>query len=244
MILTRLSESYTGSTLARMAVEVLEEEDIRRLVQSESVDWGETADGEAPAILWALVNKEEVVEPLSKINKINLEGDQSCDLKIIFGEKTLRVHKWFMKAKSTVFEASLRSGMTEERQGEINITDDHISLDTIMAMIHYIYTGELGGRDLDILEVAYTADKYNLPGWVEKLCTKLRAEEVTVEMVADMVIAGSGHDAAKELLEVAAVNIKARREIMRNKEPVGTISRSQDTLPNTPGSDRSDSGFN
>ena len=33
-------------------------------------------------------------------------------------------------------------------------------------------------------------------------------------------------------------------EIMRNKEPVGTISRVQDTLPNTPGSDRSDSGFN
>jgi len=33
-------------------------------------------------------------------------------------------------------------------------------------------------------------------------------------------------------------------EIMRNKEPVGTISRSQDALPSTPGSDRSDSGFN
>ena len=38
MILARLDKSYTGSTLAKIAVEVLEEEDIKVLVQSEKIE--------------------------------------------------------------------------------------------------------------------------------------------------------------------------------------------------------------
>ena len=46
MILSKLGKPYDGSSLARIAVEVGEEEDIRRLVQSGSVDWNETAKDE------------------------------------------------------------------------------------------------------------------------------------------------------------------------------------------------------
>ena len=38
MILARLDKSYTGSTLAKIAVEVLEEEDIKVLVQSKKIE--------------------------------------------------------------------------------------------------------------------------------------------------------------------------------------------------------------
>ena len=38
MILARLDKSYTGSTLARIAVEVLKEKDIKVLVQSEKIE--------------------------------------------------------------------------------------------------------------------------------------------------------------------------------------------------------------
>ena len=55
MILARLNKEYTGSTLARIAVEVLEEEDVKKMVESRTVDWKETAEeGEDPAIFWAL----------------------------------------------------------------------------------------------------------------------------------------------------------------------------------------------
>ena len=120
-------------------MEVLGVDDLKLLVETGSVNWGSTAEGEDLPLVWALKNKEEVVEALAEVNKMNLEGDPSSDLAIICGEKTLRVHKWFMKARSAVFEASLRSGMTEERSGVIRITD--ISHDTIAAMIHFFYTG-------------------------------------------------------------------------------------------------------
>ena len=82
-ILSRLNKTYTGTTLARIAVEVGEEEDIRLLVQSGSVDWNETAEDEDPAILWALKNEKfGIVDILMPVNKINLQGDPSADLTI------------------------------------------------------------------------------------------------------------------------------------------------------------------
>ena len=58
MILSHLKKPYHGSSLACIAVEVGEEEDIRLLVQSGSVDWSETANDEDPAILWVLKNEK------------------------------------------------------------------------------------------------------------------------------------------------------------------------------------------
>ena len=87
--------------------------------------------------------------------------------------------------------------MTEEREAVVKIND--ITLDTITAMMHFIYTGELGDEDLNILDVAHAADKYILPGWIEELYSKLSAQEVTEEMVADMVNASSGYPGARML---------------------------------------------
>ena len=57
-ILSKLEKSYYGSSLARIAVEVGEEEDIRLLVQSGSVKWNKTVKDEDPAIMWALKNRK------------------------------------------------------------------------------------------------------------------------------------------------------------------------------------------
>ena len=59
-------------------MEVGEEEDIRLLVQSGSVDWNETAEDEDPAIPWALKNEKfGIVDILMAVNTINLQGDDS-----------------------------------------------------------------------------------------------------------------------------------------------------------------------
>ena len=165
MILSKLEKPYSGSSLARIAVEVGEEEDIRLLVESGSVDWNETVEDEDPAILWALKNEKfGIVDILMAVNKINLQGDPSADLTINCDSETFRVHRGLLCSKSPVFRARLERWETE---GEMNITT--MNSNTLSSMIHYIYTGELadGWQDLDIQDVTIAADMYDLPGWME-----------------------------------------------------------------------------
>ena len=73
LVLSEMNKSYTGTTLARIAVEVGEEEDVRLLVQSGTVDWNETSENEDPAILWALNNdKFNLVRLLLESPTINI----------------------------------------------------------------------------------------------------------------------------------------------------------------------------
>ena len=54
-------------------MEVLEEEDVKLLVQSGKVDWNETEEDEDPAILWTLKNdKFDLVQRLLESPGINL----------------------------------------------------------------------------------------------------------------------------------------------------------------------------
>ena len=73
-ILTKMEKNFTGQTPARIAVEVGEDQDVRLLVESKTVDWNERADGEDPAIFWALNNeKVEMVKILLKVPGIDLK---------------------------------------------------------------------------------------------------------------------------------------------------------------------------
>ena len=63
-ILVSLSQRVSGSSLARIAVEVGTVEDIRLLAQSGTIDWNEARE-EDPAIMWALKNRKlEIVRIL------------------------------------------------------------------------------------------------------------------------------------------------------------------------------------
>ena len=116
-MLSRLNKTYTGTTLARIAVEVGEEEDIRLLVQSGNVDWNETAENEDPAILWALKNdKLGIVDALTSVNKFNLQDDPSTDLTIICDSETFRVHRNLLSYRSPVFSAMLERGRSTSRK--------------------------------------------------------------------------------------------------------------------------------
>ena len=78
-------------------MEVLGVDDLKLLVETGSVNWGSTAEGEDLPLVWALKNKEEVVEALAEVNKMNLEGDPSSDLageKKKMLEKVRSVNRW------------------------------------------------------------------------------------------------------------------------------------------------------
>ena len=174
MILAKTEKAYCGSSLAHIAVEVGEEEDIRLLVEDEKkdifpcVDWNKTDEDKDPAILWALKKgKLGIVDILMAVNKINLQGDPSADLTINCKTETFRVHKNFFSSKSPVFSAMLNSDFREAREGKVNIRE--MNSNTLSSMIHYIYTGELADdwHDLDVEDVTIAADMYDLPGWIE-----------------------------------------------------------------------------
>ena len=73
-ILTKMGQKVTGQTLGRVAVEVGEEEEVRRLVEAGTVDWNEKVQGEDPAIFWALKNDRlKIVKILLKCPGVDLK---------------------------------------------------------------------------------------------------------------------------------------------------------------------------
>ena len=108
--------------MKRNALNPGEEEDIRLLVQSGTVDWTETGDNEDPSILWALNNgKLAIVDLLIPVSKINLQGNPSADLTVVCDSETFRVHRNLLCYRSPVFRAMLDSDMREAKEGEIII---------------------------------------------------------------------------------------------------------------------------
>ena len=92
-ILKKTKRNLTGQTLARIAVEVEEEEDVKRLVEAGTVDWNERTEGEDPAIFWALNNERfEMVKILLKCPGIDLKmkDRNNCSLekiaRLVFNE--------------------------------------------------------------------------------------------------------------------------------------------------------------
>ena len=225
-ILSQLNKSYTGTSLAHIAVEVGEEEDIRLLVQSGTVDWTETGENEDPAILWALKNdKLAIFDLLAPVSNINLQGDPSADLTVVCDSETFRVHRNLLCYRSPVFRAMLDSDMREAREGEIIIQD--MDSTTVRSMIHYIYTGEMSEdwQDLDILEVARAADMYDLPGWIEELSPELMSLDVTGGLLAGMIIAGSRYPQAKEFRKIVIQKIKDDKKVLQDPTFLSIIRR-------------------
>jgi len=144
-----------------------------------------------------------------------MEDKTSADLTIRCEEKSFRVHKSVLCARSTVFRQAL-SDMEEGGKGEIQVPE--IDENIMVSIIAYIYTGELRvNKELDIQMVVYAADKYNLPGFMELLCNKLRKEDVGVETVADMLISAYRHE-SEELMEVTLEKIRANKGIIKDEE--------------------------
>ena len=146
MVLARLDKSFTGSTLARIAVEVLEEEEVKKLVQSGKVDWKETAENEDPAILWALKNEKfGIYDILAPVSKLNLQGDPSADLTVNCGSETFRVHRKLLCHRSPVFRAMMDSSLSWRHDiPELVRAADMYDLAEMVEMIRAVETGRPG----------------------------------------------------------------------------------------------------
>jgi len=152
---------------------------------------------------------------LKELNKAIMEDNSTTDLKITCGDKkkkkTFHVHKNFFCARSPVFRAAVETDMLEKKTSEIYI--EEVDEKTMREMIHYVYTGELTGVELDVQMVAWVADKYHLSGMMDLLCFRMKEDEVEDEYIADMLIAAQRHD-SDELKMIAMNKLRNKKEIL------------------------------
>jgi len=159
-----------------------------------------------------LQNKETV-------NKEIMKDEETADLTLRCHNKKFRVHRNFLCNRSPV----LRRMILNDREGkakmggEILIEEKEIDPETVRAMIHYIYTGELVGENLNVQKVSYAAGKYDMPGLMDLLCFKMKSKDIPGDFIADMLISADRHDST-DLKNVALDKLRANRDILNDKK--------------------------
>ena len=107
----------------------------------------------------------------------------------------------------------LLGDMLEARKGEVIVRD--MNSGTFAAMLHYVYTGELK-EDLDLNNMMYAADKYDLPGLKDLLFLKMKSEDIQEKFIPDLLILADKHQAG-QLKKLAMEKIRANRKILREE---------------------------
>ena len=136
-ILAKMGQDVTAKTLARIAVEVGEEEDVRRLVEAGTVDWNEKVQGEDPAIFWALNNENfEMVKILLKCPEIDLKmrDRDNCSLeknaRFLFKFVVTKTFFWIFSREKDLKEIlDLIPGTIEFRMRQLEESARNVSLD-------------------------------------------------------------------------------------------------------------------
>ena len=146
-------------------------------------------------------------ETIPRVNRAIMNDVETADFSMRCANKTFRVHKSFLCSRSSVLRAMILADMEEGRKGEVFIPD--IDEDTISAMITFIYTGEVDiGEGLDVEMVARAADKYDLPGFLDIFCFKVKKEDISNETVADLLITANRYE-SEELKKIAELKLRA-----------------------------------
>ena len=102
--------------------------------------------------------------------------------------------------------------MKEAQKNEVFIKD--IDAETLGSMITFIYTGDFElGDDADIAMVVRAADMYDIKGFMDLVCFKMKTGNVKNDFIADMLITADRHN-SRELRAVALDKLRADRNIL------------------------------
>ena len=106
--------------------------------------------------------------------------------------------------------------MREAQQGEVFI--EEIDEVTLQSMITYFYTGDFNfDQEKDIQMMTHAVDKYNLDGFLELLCYKMKTVKIKNSSVADILISADLYK-SKQLKDVALEKLRQNRAILKDKE--------------------------
>ena len=166
---------------------------------------------------------------ISVVNKAIMLDKETADFTVSCESKSFKVHKSFLcsrsertshhlnylilpPSRSPVLRTMILGKMKEAQKNEVFIED--IDGETLSSMISFIYTGDFEvGDKTDVQMVARAADKYDINGFLELLCFKMKTGNVKNDLIADMLITADRHN-SKELRDVALDKLRAKRSII------------------------------
>jgi len=149
-------------------------------------------------------------ESLVKDYKSLMNNSELADFVIKTKTRSFSVHKCILAARSSVFDAMIKSGMREAQNNTVDI--EEFDDDTVSAMIEYIYAGETNLKKDKLCEVLKIAEKYDLPQ-LRKMCEFQLCENITMANIAKALSTAYLYDS--EMLKRIAIDF-----IISNKDEV------------------------
>ena len=166
-----------------------------------------------------VLEKSEKKEAGTKIfieDMTKLMGDaETADFILKVGNKSFQVHKAVLGARSEVFRAMFLSGMKEGVEGEAIITD--VNEETLQEVLHYIYTGNLSGKDYGIYSLCYAAHKYHLDTLMDQICEEIKKAELKAGEVAEVFIS-SEMFGKEDFFKVGIEKLRKKKEMMNDSK--------------------------
>ena len=150
---------------------------------------------------------KDFIEDMTKL----LEDPETADFILKTGGKSFHVHKAVLGARSSVFRTMFLSRMKEADLGEAIITD--VNEETLQEILHFIYTGNLSGKDYGIYSLCYAAHKYHLDTLMDQICGEIKKAELKAEEVAEVFISAEMFR-KEELFEVGMEKLRKNKELM------------------------------
>ena len=163
------------------------------------------------------------IEDMTKL----MDDPETADFTLKIGNKSFQVHKAVLGARSGVFRTMFLSGMKEGVEGEAVITD--VNEETLEEVLHYLYTGNLSGKDYGIYSLCYAANKYQLVTLMDMICEEIKSKkaELKVEEVAEVFISADMFR-KEELFKVAMEKLLKNKDMMKDakfKEKMNNASK-------------------
>jgi len=156
------------------------------------------------------VTASHLQEELSDHFRKMLESHQFSDFRIICQGEVIPCQRSILAARSEIFEAMFEHNMKENETGEVEIID--LDLETVKAVLLYIYTGRVEYRKNNADLLIRAADKYMLHGLKRKIEDDL-LNNVRFQNAIDMFVLGDAvhaerlRDVAKDVIVKNAVAI-------------------------------------
>jgi len=133
----------------------------------------------------------------SEINRLSLdmislfESSEYSDCIIVCGVKEFNCHKAVLTGRSPVFKAMFTGDMVENQSSKVAIED--FDEDTVIELIHYIYSGNARNLDRKAVDLLAAADKYDL-NELRDICETHLCNEISMTNVCDMLIIAHLHE--------------------------------------------------
>lgn len=155
-------------------------------------------------------NATHQIEEISDFEKL-LYDSQFSDFTLITSNKTFKVHKNILSARSSVFSAMFMLDMKEKAQNSATIAD--FDGQVIEELLRYIYSTKVKNIETFAHKLYSAADKYDLSG-LKRICIETLSQNLTIENALDIFSMASLHNVIDLKIQISDFIAKHIKDIV------------------------------